>query len=249
MFFMNKKSGTKESAVKDDLTALKIPKHLGIIMDGNGRWAKSRGLSRAVGHKEGAKNVFNVAKIALKYGVETLSLYAFSVENWSRPKEEVDKLFSLIEDFYKNTAQKVKDLDIKLTVSGDLSVLPIKTQEIICEAMRLTEKNSAMTLNLLINYGGRQEIVRAVNLALKKGLAITEKTISDHLYTADFCDPELIIRTSGEQRLSNFLLYQSAYSEFYFTDVLWPDFDEGEFIKAIKNYTTRERRFGGITNE
>ena len=249
MFFMNKKSGTKESAVKDELTALKIPKHLGIIMDGNGRWAKARGLSRNLGHKEGAKNVFNIAKVALKYGVETLSLYAFSVENWSRPKEEVDKLFSLIEDFYKNIAQKVKDLDIKLTISGDLSVLPEKTQKIIDDALRLTEKNSSMTLNLLINYGGRQEIVYAVNQALKKGLPITEKTISDHLYTAQFCDPELIIRTSGEQRLSNFLLYQSAYSEFYFTTVLWPDFDEEEFIKAIKNYTVRERRFGGVTNE
>ncbi len=249
MFFMNKKSGTKESAVKDELTALKIPKHLGIIMDGNGRWAKARGLSRNLGHKEGAKNVFNIAKVALKYGVETLSLYAFSVENWSRPKEEVDKLFSLIEDFYKNTAQKVKDLDIKLTISGDLSVLPEKTQKIIDDALRLTEKNSSMTLNLLINYGGRQEIVYAVNQALKKGFPITEKTISDHLYTAQFCDPELIIRTSGEQRLSNFLLYQSAYSEFYFTTVLWPDFDEEEFIKAIKNYTVRERRFGGVTNE
>ena len=158
---MNKKSGTKERAVKDDLTALKIPKHLGIIMDGNGRWATARGLVRTLGHKEGAKNVYSIAKIALKYGVKTLSLYAFSVENWSRPKAEVDKLFSLIEEFYKDSASKISDLGIRLYVSGDLSVLPIKTQTIIADAMRLTENNTAMTLNLLINYGGRQEIVYA----------------------------------------------------------------------------------------
>ena len=249
MFFMNKKSGTKERAVKDDLTALKIPKHLGIIMDGNGRWATARGLVRTLGHKEGAKNVYSIAKVALKHGVKTLSLYAFSVENWSRPKAEVDKLFSLIEEFYKETSSKVSELGIRLYVSGDLSALPLKTQTIIADAMRLTENNTAMTLNLLINYGGRQEIVYAVNRALDKGLPITEKTIAEHLYTAPFGDPELIVRTSGEKRLSNFLLYQSAYSEFYFTDVLWPDFDEKEFINAIKNYTSRERRFGGVTNE
>ena len=249
MFFMNKKSGTKERAVKDDLTALKIPKHLGIIMDGNGRWATARGLARVVGHKQGAKNVLSVAKIALKYGVKALSMYAFSVENWSRPKDEVDKIFSLVEDFYKNTAENVKDLGIKLAVSGDLDVLPQSTKKIIEDAMALTADNDLMTLNLLINYSGRQEIVRAVNLALSKGLPVTEKTIADNLYTADFGDPELIIRTSGEQRLSNFLLYQSAYSEFYFTDVLWPDFDEDALLKAIKNYTQRDRRFGGLTNE
>lgn len=246
---MNKKSGTKERAVKDDLTALKIPKHLGIIMDGNGRWATARGLARVAGHKQGAKNVLSVAKIALKYGVKALSMYAFSVENWSRPKDEVDKIFALVEDFYKNTAENVKDLGIKLAVSGDLDVLPQSTKKIIEDAMALTAKNDLMTLNLLINYSGRQEIVRAVNLALDKGLPITEKSIADNLYTAKLGDPELIIRTSGEQRLSNFLLYQSAYSEFYFTDVLWPDFDEDAFLKAIKNYTLRDRRFGGLTNE
>ena len=226
-----------------------LPLHVSIIMDGNGRWATARGLARVAGHKQGAKNVLSVAKIALKYGVKALSMYAFSVENWSRPKEEVDKIFALVEDFYKNTAENVKDLGIKLAVSGDLDVLPENTKKIIEEATLLTAKNDLMTLNLLINYSGRQEIVRAVNLALDKGLPITEKSIADNLYTAKLGDPELIIRTSGEQRLSNFLLYQSAYSEFYFTDVLWPDFDEDAFLKAIKNYTLRDRRFGGLTNE
>ncbi len=248
MFFKKNKSGTKECVVAS-ATAHKIPTHVAIIMDGNGRWATLKGRARAHGHKVGAKNVGTVVSHAFKKGVKTVSLYVFSSENWNRPKEEVDKLFDILTENYKRYIDDLVSNGIKLTVFGEVEVLPFDVRSAIQDATQKTADCSNANLNLAINYGGRQEIVSAVNSALKSGEEITISTIAQHLYTAPFGDPELIIRTGGEQRLSNFMLFQSAYSEFYFTEVLWPDFTEEEFDKALLSFSNRKRRFGGLNNE
>ena len=248
MFFKKNKSGTKGCAVVNT-TAHKIPKHVAIIMDGNGRWATLRGKPREFGHKAGAKNVGTIVSHAFKSGVKTVSLYVFSSENWNRPKEEIDKLFSLLVENYLEHLPKLIQNGIKLTVSGDIDGLPLEVKNAVYDATQKTATCDKATLNLAMNYGGRQEIVTAVNKALKNGQEITVDTIAENLYTVDLGDPELIIRTSGEQRLSNFMLFQSAYSEFYFTEVLWPDFSEEEFDKALLSYSNRKRRFGGLKDE
>lgn len=227
-------------------TDKKVPAHVGIIMDGNGRWAKAKGKKRTFGHRAGSKNVDRIVTHAFKAGVTTLSLYAFSCENWERPKEEVDGLMDILRVYFKKFIGKIVKNGIRLSVMGDVSVLPNDLQEIIKEDI---EKSSCFTeknLNIAINYGGRQEIVKAVNNLINKGEKVTVESISKELYTSPFKDPDLIIRTGGEKRLSNFMLYQSAYSELYFTDVLWPDFDATQFDKALEVFSKRERRFGGI---
>lgn len=223
-----------------------IPRHVGFIMDGNGRWAKQRNKPRNFGHQKGAENVEKVVSACFSSGIEYVSLYAFSTENWGRPKEEVDKIMEL---FYKFLVKYTKSLiknEIRLIVSGDRTKLSEKLVELINESEHLT-KNYKKTLNLAINYGGKQEIVNAVNILLKSGKGkVTEDDVKGALYTCDLPDIDLVVRTSGEQRLSNFFIWQCAYAEFYFTDVLWPDFDEKCLKDAIDCYAKRNRRFGKL---
>ena len=223
-----------------------IPGHGGIIMDGNGRWAESRGKSRSYGHKKGSDNVDRIVTHAFGAGVKTLSLFAFSSENWARPKEEVDELMRLLERYFKKFIGKVIKNGVKLSVMGDISALSDSLKEVIERGMSDSAGMTSHVLNIGVNYGGRQEIVRAVNKLVSEGREITEKGISENLYTAEFGEPDLIIRTGGEYRLSNFMLYQAAYSELYFTDVLWPDFNEEQFDMALLSYAGRKRRFGKI---
>lgn len=223
-----------------------VPRHVGFIMDGNGRWAKQRNKPRNFGHQKGAENVERVVSACFSSGIEYVSLYAFSTENWGRPKEEVDKIMEL---FYKFLVKYTKNLiknEIRLIVSGDKSKLSDKLVELINSSEDIT-KNYHKTLNLAINYGGKQEIVTAINTLLKSGKSeISEKDVESVLYTRDLPDIDLVVRTSGEQRLSNFFIWQCAYSEFYFTDVLWPDFDEKSLKEAIECYSKRNRRFGKL---
>lgn len=224
-----------------------LPLHIAIIMDGNGRWAAARGLPRSAGHREGAQAVRRTLEAARDMGIKYLTLYAFSTENWTRPKEEINTLMQLLErtlDEYQKSAQKA---DYRVLVSGERERLPAGILAKMDELVRSTESNKGLTVHLALNYGARQEIVHAVNQILKEGLAeVTPQDISRRLYQPEIPDPDLIIRTSGEQRLSNFLLWQAAYSEFYFTPVLWPDFNKEELQKAVDAYRARKRRFGGI---
>ena len=222
-----------------------LSRHIGIIMDGNGRWAKLRNKKRSYGHKAGSENVQKIAEHAFSRGVEIVTLYAFSSENWARPKEEVEELMHLLGDYLKKLAAKAVKNGIKINVLGNKARLSAKLNKIIAEQTAKTSGGTRV-LNILIDYGGRGEIVRALNALKESGEAVTEESIRQNLYTAGMPDPDLIIRTGGEIRLSNFLLYQAAYAELYFTDVLWPDFDEAEFDKALGNYASRERRYGKI---
>ncbi len=224
-----------------------LPLHIAIIMDGNGRWAAARGLPRSAGHREGAQAVRRTLEAARDMGIKYLTLYAFSTENWTRPKEEINTLMQLLErtlDEYQKSAQKA---DYRVLVSGERERLPAGILAKMDELVRSTASNKGLTVHLALNYGARQEIVHAVNQILKEGLAeVTPQDISRRLYQPEIPEPDLIIRTSGEQRLSNFLLWQAAYSEFYFTPVLWPDFNKEELQKAVDAYRARKRRFGGI---
>ncbi|MCQ2399050.1 MAG: polyprenyl diphosphate synthase [Clostridia bacterium] len=217
-------------------------------MDGNGRWALKRGKPRSYGHVKGSENVDRITRYAFSRGIKTLSLYVFSSENWSRPQEEIDKLFSLLRSYLKKPSAVFKDNGVSLRVSGDLSALP---EDLRKDLERVVEETAGgeKRLNLAINYGSRAEIMRAVKTLAESGDEITEENFKKRLYTYGLDDPELIIRTSGEKRLSNFMMYQAAYSEFYFTDVLWPDFNENEFEKALADFSHRGRRFGGINEK
>ncbi len=226
----------------------KIPNHVAIIMDGNGRWATARGKERSKGHVEGSKNVEKIATHAFKLGVKTLTLYAFSSENWSRPEKEVAELMRLLKTYLTKFAKKFTKKDVRLVVSGSREELSEDLVKAIDECENLSKDNSAFTLNIAINYGGRQEIVRAVNNLIKRGEEVTVDSILNNLYTAPFGEPDLIIRTGGEYRISNFLLFQGAYSELYFTDVLWPDFNESALENALEDFSRRKRRFGGVNN-
>ena len=227
-------------------------KHVAIIMDGNGRWAKRRNLPHLEGHRKGAEAVKEAIKTSQQLGIEYLTLYAFSTENWKRSKEEIDGLMSLLEEFIDLNLKELNEQGIKFKTIGRIKEFPATTYNKILEAIEITKNNDKGTLVLALNYGGRAEIVdTAKKLAEKvsrkelKTEEITEKLFSDNLYDATIPDPDIMIRTSGEFRLSNFLLWELSYSEVYITDVLWPDFDKAEFIKAIESCTNRERRFGG----
>lgn len=226
----------------------KIPVHIGIIMDGNGRWAQKRNKKRSYGHRAGSDNVDRIVSHAFTRGIKTLTLYAFSSENWARPKEEVDELMRLLEKYFKKFIKKAINNGVRLNVVGDTEALSEKLKKVIEDCKSKTAINTDNTLNIAINYGGRQEIVHAVNKLLEEGKEVTVESISENLYTSENGEPDLIIRTGGELRLSNFMLYQGAYSELYFTDVLWPDFDENEFDKAIESFSNRKRRFGKVDN-
>lgn len=225
---------------------MNLPKHVGIIMDGNGRWATARGKERSYGHKVGSDNVDKIVSYAFERGVKVLSLYAFSSENWARPKPEVDELMRLLKVYFKKFIKKVVKNKVRLFVMGDLSVLDNELQKIINEGMEKTKDYTDNVLNIAVNYGGRQEIVYAVNKLLQNNLPVTVDAISQNLYTSFMGEPDLIIRTGGELRISNFMLYQGAYSELYFTDVLWPDFDEKQFDIAMEEFSRRNRRYGKI---
>ena len=229
-----------------------LPKHVAIIMDGNGRWAKKRSLPRMMGHRAGADALRKVSRFAGNMGIEYITVYAFSTENWKRSDEEVSGLMSLLLEYLKNAEKELGADDVRIRVIGDTSRFSDEIKEQIVRVEKLTQNNTSVTVTLALNYGGRDEILRAAkNIALdvKNGALdendIDEKLFSSKLYTDYMPDPDLVIRTSGEMRLSNYLLWQSSYSEFYFTPVLWPDFGEKEFTKAIDEYLSRNRRFGG----
>ena len=228
------------------MQANKIPHHIGIIMDGNGRWATARGKDRTYGHKFGSENVDRIVEHAFNRGVNVVTLYAFSTENWQRPEKEVKELMHLLNVYFKKFLSKVLANGVKLNVVGDCSVLSEKLQKTIKNAEQKSSESYTKTLNIAINYGGRQEIVMAVNKLIELGQPITVENISNNLYTASSLEPDLIIRTGGELRTSNFLVYQGAYSELYFTDVLWPDFDCKQLDIALEEYANRNRRFGKI---
>ena len=224
-----------------------IPAHIAIIMDGNGRWAKQRGLPRTEGHKAGTETARAVVTRCRELGVRHLTLYTFSKENWARPKDEVKTLFSLLTTFLSREEKSLKEQSIRLKVLGDIEGMPLAVRQVLKHVMRQTRDCTAMTLNLALNYSGREEILRAVRALADKGLtgeAITEEAFAAELWTAGQPDPDLIIRTSGELRLSNYLLFQCAYSEFYFTETFWPDFSSAELEKAIRELNARQRRFG-----
>lgn len=217
-------------------------------MDGNGRWAKKRGLPRSVGHSAGAKKFKEIARYCNKIGVKYLTVYAFSTENWKRPKEEVDGIMNLLRDYLKDSAN-FKGENIKLRFVGDIDALPQDIQLLIENACKDSDDATGMTACLAVNYGGRDELTNAFKKLVKSGVSaddVTEDLISKNLYTAEYPDPELIIRPSGEYRLSNFLIWQSAYSEFWFHNVLWPDFSTDDLDKAIDDFNKRNRRFGGV---
>lgn len=227
----------------------KIPKHIAIIMDGNGRWAKKRGLPRTMGHRAGAKTLKKILTHAGKLGIKYLTVYAFSTENWKRPQNEVDTLMKLFKEYLKNEKKTMMKNGVRLMVSGKKEGVNKELLEEIEKTEKLTEDNDKITLNIAFNYGGRSEIVDAVNKILKDGVTeVTEESFSKYMYR-DIPDPELLIRTSGEIRISNFLLWQIAYTELYITELTWPDFDESELEKALNTYMKRDRRFGGLKNE
>ena len=226
----------------------KVPRHIGFIMDGNGRWAKLRGKSRSYGHKKGADVIEEVVSACFDEGVEAVSLYAFSTENWSRPKEEIDTIFDLLEKFLRRYENKLVNERIRLIISGDLSEISEKLRNRSISVMKNTERFVGKTLNIAINNGGRAEIVRAAKLLSETGEPITEENLAGRLYTTGLPDIDLVVRTSGESRLSNFFLWQCAYAELYFTDVLRRDFKTEELKKALDWFAGRKRRFGNITN-
>jgi undecaprenyl diphosphate synthase len=234
---------------KNLLDMKKMPKHVAIIMDGNGRWAKKRSLPRAEGHRKGAEVVENLMDAALSLNLKVISLYAFSTENWARPKSEINTLWRLAEYFFKTNIEKIKSKGIRVRHAGALEELPSSTRKMIERSVEETRHNTRIVLNFCLNYGGRQEILRAVNrwaLARKSGEKMSIDRMNTHLDTEGLPDVDLMIRTSGECRISNFLLWQIAYAELIFTKVLWPDFTPHHLYKMIYEYQQRERRFGGI---
>ena len=243
----------------DNITTIdtnNLPRHLAIIMDGNGRWAKQKGMLRAFGHENGTKSVRETVECCAKLGIENLTLYAFSTENWNRPKLEVDTLMKLLVSSLKKEVPTLQDNNIRLNAIGNTSMLPSSAKKQLLEVMELTKNNSRMTLTLALSYGSREELIIAVKSISDKiknnqlQIAdISESTITQHLYTHNLPDVDLMIRTSGEQRISNFLLWQAAYAELYFTNVLWPDFREKDLHEAIISYQKRERRFGKTSEQ
>lgn len=236
-----------------DKTTLSIPNHVAIILDGNGRWAKKRLLPRNLGHKAGAKAVEDICEDAWNLGIKYLTVYAFSTENWKRPEDEVNALMKLLRNYLTDCIERSNKNNMRVRVIGEKSGLSQDIRDRIEELEKVTEKNTGLNFTIAINYGSRDEITRAVRTIAKMAAAgeidpdiIDMDTISESLDTKGIPDPDLLIRTSGEERLSNFLLWQLAYTEFYFTDVLWPDFDKKELERAIEKYNGRERRFGGV---
>lgn len=236
-----------ELKLPENIDPARLPAHIAIIMDGNGRWAKKRGLPRAAGHRAGALVVEDMAEACSKIGVKALTLYAFSTENWSRPAAEVSLLMDLLCDFLDKKRERMRANNIRLAAIGRLDALPEKARARLEKTISALSSNTGLVLSLALNYGGRQEIADAVRRAQADGIKdITEADISARLYTSALPEVDLIIRTSGEKRLSNFLLWQAAYAEFYFTETFWPDFKAPQLFEALADYQKRERRFGGL---
>lgn len=241
---------------KDQIKQDRIPRHVAIIMDGNGRWAKRQGMARMFGHRQGVETVHRITEVAAELGIEYLTLYAFSTENWNRPKEEVDALMSLLVDTIAKETPTLMKNNIRLSTIGDLARLPENAQQKFLACMEETSKNTGLKLVIALSYSARWEIIQAtrnIALAVQQGKMlledISEELISTYMTTAQMPDPDLLIRTSGELRISNFLLWQLAYAELYFTDCLWPEFTEEEFYCAIVDYQRRERRFGKTSEQ
>lgn len=232
-------SGEKKFSVDESL------KHIAFIMDGNGRWATSRGMERQEGHKEGVKAFEKIASACFDMGLETITFYAFSTENWKRPPKEVKTIMGLLSVYLDKCQKTLKEKNAKLKILGDISAFDESIQKKINKIEKDTAKNP-LTLNIALNYGGRAELVHAFEKLRSSSDKIDEETIGNALYTAGGRDPDMIVRTGGEKRISNFLLWQASYSELYFTDVLWPDFDEKELMLAINDFYSRRRRYGGV---
>ncbi|MCI5870136.1 MAG: isoprenyl transferase [Dorea sp.] len=235
---------------------MNVPQHVAIILDGNGRWAKAKGMPRNYGHAQGSKNVERICEDAWRIGIKYLTVYAFSTENWNRPKDEVDALMTLLRNYMKTCLKTAAKNDMKVRVIGDISRLDEDIRNRILELEEATKENGGLNFQIAINYGSRDEIIRAVRRISSdcaegkiKPEEIDESIFEHYLDTHDIPDPDLLIRTSGELRLSNYLLWQLAYTEFYFTDVPWPDFNNEELIKAVEQYNARDRRYGGVKEE
>ena len=238
---------------KESITLEKVPVHVAFIMDGNGRWAKKRGMPRLYGHNAGTETLKKIVKESKRLGVKYITFYAFSTENWKRPEDEVSGLMQILVRFIQSEIDEINDNNVKITILGDVEMLPQASKDAVAYAIKKTNDNDGLYFNIALNYGGRDEIVSAVKQIAKKVKtgeldeeAIDETCISEHLYTKNMPDPDVMIRTSGEKRLSNFLLWQLAYSEFVFLDLFWPDFTEEVYRKALEEYDQRHRRFGAI---
>jgi undecaprenyl diphosphate synthase len=251
------KPGSKDGALANTIDPHRLPAHIAIIMDGNGRWAKRRNLPRAAGHKAGVEAVRITVETCTRLGIQALTLYAFSAENWKRPRAEVDTLWRLMRVYLRRELPEILSNGLRFTCMGRLDGLPPQVREELQNAIDATARNSGMRLNMAINYSGRAELVDAINAIVEdarlegrlRDLRIDEEVIASRLYTADLPDPDLLIRTSGEMRISNFLLWQIAYAELYVTDTLWPDFRRTDLLHAILDYQKRDRRFGGLSPE
>ena len=246
-------NSSASSGLPEDLDKTKLPTHVAVIMDGNGRWAKKHFLSRIKGHEKGSEAVRTIVRACREFGIAYLTLYAFSTENWQRPKSEVDALMALLIKFLKSEQKELLENDIRLHAIGQIKRLPADVQQALRETMELTHKNSGLQLNLALSYGSRAEIVRMVRQIAQKSkngqidpAGIDEEIVARHLYTKGIPDPDLLIRTSGEMRISNFLLWQIAYSEIHITPTYWPDFNRDEFYQILKDYQQRERRYGRV---
>lgn len=241
---------------KEQIDLSRLPRHIAIIMDGNGRWAKKQGLARMFGHKQGVETVHNITVAATKLGIEYLTLYTFSTENWNRPKEEVDALMILLVDTIAKETPTLMENNVRLQTIGDIDRLPESARNKFMQCIEQTSKNTGLTMVLALSYSARWEITRAMQVAVQRAQEnhlriedINEQLVAACMTTAEMPDPDLLIRTSGEYRISNFLLWQLAYSELYFTDCLWPEFTEEELYKAIIDYQKRERRFGKTSEQ
>ena len=241
------------SASQTELNTTKLPFHVAVIMDGNGRWAKKRLLNRIKGHEKGAETVRTIVRTSREIGISILTLYAFSTENWQRPRAEVAALMTLLKKFLESEQKEMMDNDIRLNAIGQIDRLPENVRQVLQKTRTITRDNKGMILNLALSYGGRAEIVNMVQEISRNALegridpdAITSEVISGHLYTRGMRDPDLLIRTSGEMRISNFLLWQIAYTEIFITKSLWPDFSKEEYLGILKEYQTRQRRFGKV---
>lgn len=228
----------------------RIPRHVAIIMDGNGRWALARGLPRLAGHRAGTENLRRIIRAAVEFGIQYLTIYAFSTENWGRPPEEVQGLMRLLEDVIDRELEELHQEGVQIRHIGRLDRLDARLQKKVIQAVEKTRNNTRLVLNVAFNYGGRDEIVCAIQRIIRDGIpaeAVTDDLVSQYLFTAGVPDPDLIIRTSGELRISNFLIWQAAYAEWYVTPTYWPDFDKEEFRRALEAYAQRDRRFGGVS--
>ena len=249
------KPGTREASLAEAIDPQRLPAHIAIIMDGNGRWAKRRSLPRVAGHRAGVDPVRTTVDTCARLGLQALTLYAFSTENWKRPRAEVDMLWRLLKVYLRREMPAIVRNNIQFTCMGRIGALPLQVREELENAIEQTSGNTGMRLNVAINYSGRAELVDALNSIVDDArlegrlsqLRIDEEAISTHLYTAGLPDPDLLIRTSGEMRISNFLLWQIAYSEIYITETLWPDFRRSDLLEAILDYQKRDRRFGGLS--